>query len=206
MRNLEQGQATPALPTLIYLALALGDLTGDRLRLSDLLGDAQTLKLGPGDQRPVTRAWLDRVLEGHAVELSDADYSRDSSSRDPYDEFDEELEHAALQKMRELSGHKLTATERADQVAQLLDESQMPPQPEWDREDGEAPASLAEERAAKKLGIETGELQRRAIQLWERPLEEESARRAGAGSTPQARGRVTRVLVDEIREAAAKEV
>lgn len=71
----------------------------------------------------------------------------------------------------------------------------MPPEPVLPRS-----GSLAEDRAAKTLDIDIARLQQLAEELWTRSLEEESHRRAGPGSTPQARGRVTRVLVDEIRE------
>lgn len=53
----------------------------------------------------------------------------------------------------------------------------------------------------KKLGIGPLEVQQRAVQLWGRSLEAEALTRAGADSTPQARGRVTRVLVEEILES-----
>lgn len=62
-------------------------------------------------------------------------------------------------------------------------------------------SSLAERRAAERLGIDAGELQEWADQLWGRSLEEEAGHRAGPKSTPQARGHVTRGLVEEIRGA-----
>lgn len=94
-------------------------------------------------------------------------------------------------------------------IAGLLDEYQQPPEPdEVDEECPElaahegAPPTLAEQRAAKKLGITATELQMQAMELWGFSLEQESGRRAGPGSSPQARGRVTRVLLDEMREAS----
>lgn len=58
--------------------------------------------------------------------------------------------------------------------------------------------SLAETRAAKKLGIAPRELQEWAGKLWNKSLEAESAARAGLNSTPQKRGRIARGLVEEI--------
>ncbi|MEJ1089408.1 hypothetical protein WDU99_13895 [Microbacterium sp. Mu-80] len=55
------------------------------------------------------------------------------------------------------------------------------------------------ESSAKKLGVQPLLLQQHAVRLWGRSLETEALRRAGEGSTPQGRGRVTRILVDEIR-------
>jgi hypothetical protein len=93
----------------------------------------------------------------------------------------------------------MTRAEDYDRVAQFLEQSQMPPERMSPNSAQEAVGSLAEERAAKKLGISIARLRQLALALWARSLEEESFRRAGLDSTPQARGRVTRVLVDEIR-------
>ncbi|TFC62402.1 hypothetical protein E3O62_03795 [Cryobacterium sp. TMT2-15-1] len=114
-------------------------------------------------------------------------------------EVDEELEAEVLRKMREMRGREATRAEMADQVAQLLDQSQMPPEPATRNPAKDDAGSLAEERAAKKLGISIAQLRQLALDLWARSREEESSRRAGTDSTPQTRGRATRVLVDEIR-------
>ena len=119
--------------------------------------------------------------------------------------MDEEIEAEVLLKMREKRGREATRAEVADQVAQLLDQSQMPPEPATRNPAKGDAGSLAEERAAKKLGISIAQLRQLALDLWARSLEEESSRRAGTDSTPQARGRATRVLVDEIR-GSMKEV
>lgn len=71
------------------------------------------------------------------------------------------------------------------------------------RDPGTAAASLAESRAARKLGLTSHELQQQAILLWGRSLEEEALDRAGLDRTQQARGRVTRILVAEIQRAIA---
>ncbi|MGH3349288.1 MAG: hypothetical protein ACRDPS_01385, partial [Nocardioides sp.] len=68
-----------------------------------------------------------------------------------------------------------------------------------DREPKGPPTSLAVKRAAQKVGIAPAEFLDWADRLWGRSLEDEAARRAGTGSTPQARGLVTRRLVDEVR-------
>jgi hypothetical protein len=80
----------------------------------------------------------------------------------------------------------------------------MPPEPASRNSTTGDPGSLAEERAAKKLGISTAQLRKLALNLWAHSLEEESSRRAGSDSTPQARGRVTRLLVDELRVFAGE--
>lgn len=124
-------------------------------------------------------------------------------------EVDSELEAALLRR-----DGPLTAEERRAAFEQTLEQSQMPPEPACEETETAAfsqstdkptdvPPTLAEKRAAKALEISARELQRRAQRLWGRSLEDESARRAGPRSSPQARGRVTRVLVSEVRASIA---
>lgn len=92
---------------------------------------------------------------------------------------------------RALSGAPVTTTDSDFAVVEASDADVHP-----NRER----ASLAEQRAAAKLGISPVELQQRAIKLWGHALESEAARRAGAYSSPQTRGRITRLLVHKLRE------
>jgi len=198
--NIERGQASLTLPTLLLLALALGDVLGRPLTLSALLGDAELLTLGGDGQDPVDRPWMDRVLTG-------AEVARSADERVlPKDDFEdsEELDNEVFRRMRESHGKGLTPGERNDQFAQHLDQFQMPPEPAGRNSTTGDSGSLAEERAAKKLGLSTTQLRKLALDLWAHSLEEESSRRAGSDSTPQARGRVTRVLVDELRVFAGE--
>lgn len=155
VRNIEAGKVAPTLPTLIHLALALGSLTGEDLRLADVLGDADLLDLAVqgDDHRPVSRAWLNAVLAGGPVRLAPRRYESPGPFSDP------------------------------------------------DQEPKGPPASLAVKRAAQKVGIAPTEFLDWADRLWGRSLEDEAARRAGPESTPQARGLVTRRLVDAVRWA-----
>lgn len=69
-------------------------------------------------------------------------------------------------------------------------------------------ATLAETRLAKRNGVDAEALHAVCMALYGHSLDEEAAKRAGEGATPQKRGRVTRVLADEIldymRKVAAK--
>ena len=196
--NIERGQASLTLPTLLLLALALGDLLEEPLTLSALLGEVEVLTLASGGQHPVKRSWVDGVLKGAEVTMSSVDRVDRVDTEDDH-EVDEGFEDEVLRRMRETRGREATRAERADQVAHLLDQSQMPPESATRNPARGDAGSLAEERAAKKLGISLDRLRQLAVGLWARSLEEESSRRAGPDSTPQARGRVTRVLVDELR-------
>ena len=69
-------------------------------------------------------------------------------------------------------------------------------------------ATLAETRLANRSGVDSEALHEACMNLYGHSLDEEAAKRAGEGATPQKRGRVTRVLAGEIldymRKAAAK--
>lgn len=202
VQAIEGGRAAPTLPTLLTLALVLGRLSGEPLRFADMFGSVQALDrpyVVTPDQ-PVRTAWLQRVLSGLPVELLDADYEHARAVRMSVE--DEGLERALSERGR----GPLTPEERYGHVDAQWEAMNEPPEPGAFRSGGQrSSASLAESRAAKKLGIRPLELQRRAIQLWGRPLEVEALSRAGGEGSPQARGRITRVLVDEMRDALAEE-
>lgn len=69
-------------------------------------------------------------------------------------------------------------------------------------------ATLAETRLANRSGVDSEALHEACMNLYGHSLDEEAAKRAGDGATPQKRGRVTRVLAYEIldymRKVAAK--
>lgn len=198
--NIERGQASLTLPTLLFLALALGNLMGRPLTLSNLLGDAEILALSADDRHPVKRSWVDAALRGEEVTMS-PDTGAVVIDTESDDELDETLEDEVLAKMSETRGREISPAEKDGQVNQLIEQSQMPPEPTRRTSNRSAAGSLAEERAAKKLGITTARLRQLAHELWARSLEAEALTRAGVDSTPQARGRVTRVLVEEILES-----
>lgn len=200
VRNIERGQASLTLPTLLLLALALGHLMGRPLKLSDLLGDSEVLALAADNQYPVDRSWIDSTLRGEEVTVGEGTQA-DALDAEHDDGVEEGLEDEVLRTLREMRGRKLTREQRHGHLDQLVEQAQMPPEPNRRLRDRRPAASLAEERAAKKLGISAAHLRQLAHDLWARPLEDESSRRAGPDSTPQARGRVTRVLVDEMRES-----
>ncbi|QDW28593.1 helix-turn-helix domain-containing protein [Arthrobacter sp. KBS0702] len=197
VQAIEAGRAAPTLPTLLTLALVLGRLSGEPLRLADLLGAAEVLErpyVGRPDQ-PVLRAWVDRALSGASVELTDADHKHVHDR--PADAWDAHQDNAVAQR----GSGPLTAEERHAHVNARWEAMIEPPEAAGYRSARRPRVSLAESRAAKKLGIRPLEVQQRAVQLWGRSLEAEALTRAGADSTPQARGRVTRVLVEEILES-----
>ncbi|OYO00743.1 hypothetical protein CGZ95_08965 [Enemella evansiae] len=179
VRNIEKGQASLTLQTLILLALALGSFLEQPLRLSDLLGDAEALRLD--GRTDLTREWFDRVLTGAEVRATPDDLAWMAALNA------ERSERTERKKPKRTEGAERNPSERAGKGTN-------------ERRFTQQAASLAEERAAHRLGIGVRQLQELALALWERSLEDESRRRAGEDSSPQARGRVTRVLVAEIRD------
>jgi hypothetical protein len=143
----------------------------------------------------VLRLWVEGALAGYKVELTDADYVH-APERSPQI-ADGVREWAIAQR----SNERLTEEERHGQVDALWDAMNEPAEPDEYPRPPRSRVSLAESRAAKKLGVLPLELQQRAIGLWGRSIEAEALSRAGTESTPQARGRVTRLLVGEIRES-----
>lgn len=163
VQSIEDGTASPTLPTLLTLALALGWLTGEPLRLSDLLGDAERLDRPGPRGRPVSRAWVDQALSGAPIATPPAT----GSDRLPY------------------WGHLEVPidTQRERYLREVY-----------------RGASQAEYRAATQLGCHPSDVQFVAMMMWGgRTIDEESARRAGEGASPQKRGRITRQLIEEMR-------
>lgn len=60
--------------------------------------------------------------------------------------------------------------------------------------------TLAEERAARRIGVRPRQVAMWSNMLWRTHLDTEVARRAGTDATPQARGHITRQLVQEISD------
>lgn len=183
IRNFEAGKGTDRLPTLLTLGLALNHLTGDDLTVNDLLGSTEAMSPPVRNGLPPTRDWLSGVLSGEPVIL-----------RKP-----EDL----------VGGHKRFAETVRDASAQLTRlTKEMPSDLDFadlERIDLES-ETLAEQRAAAKLGILPKAIKAWSVSLWGQSLEEEAAARARAKATDtdkpvtaQARGAMTKHLLHEIR-------
>lgn len=62
-------------------------------------------------------------------------------------------------------------------------------------------STAAESRAAAKLGLQPLEVTRFCINWFGHTLDEEASKRAGAGASPQKRGRATREIIQEMQDA-----
>lgn len=191
VRNIELGKATTSLPNLICLALALGELSDRELTLSDLLGEAREID-GPSflGIHPVRRGAIDRILGDTPVVL---DASDDFVGTDiMLDGVIDLLQSPSVSQSLSQLKSDMPAGYRVGGHPAFKD----------------SPPSLAEERAAAKLGIRPAALRTWAHHLWGISLEEEASRRAevraqesGRAVTAQARGAMTRELLTEIQQA-----
>lgn len=179
IRNFENGKFALTLQNLTGLALVMGKVTGKPHRLVDLLGDTGDVgesfpQLASADKLGyLSREWLEGVLTGAVVEVGVSDYVRGG----------------------DFAADALTRAVTAMQaVAKLLP---------TDMSFEDIPAAtptLAEKRAAARLGERDDIVAVWARHLWGRSLDDEASARAGEGVSAQARGYATRALVNELRQ------
>ena len=175
--DLEAGRVSPTLPTLVSLALALGDLRGEPIKLYELLEadgfvsvSADLVLSGEALVHFVT-GWpvqvVLRYIPGGMDKVADLIAKSEAWS----DEYLASLNPAFVDVDKELAGEIYQRT-------------------------GEA-----EFRAAKALGVDEYDLAYASAHLWGRALSDERDQRSGPSATAQKRGRVTRQLYEELRAA-----
>lgn len=168
--DLEAGRVSPTYPMLVALALALGDIREEPIKLSDLVvHDGFVSVTG------------DLVLEGGALARYVTDAPVEVLVRDMptgQDELAEirRLEAETLESVRIFRG----VTEPI--VAHVLDGT------------GEA-----EDRAARALGVGDDVIAVASAHLWQQSLSDERDERAGRDASAQKRGRITRQLYAELK-------
>lgn len=179
IRNFEAGKFALTLQNLTGLATALSKLTGTPLRISDLLGDAADVGEGFPQRVPaedighLTREWLEEVLRGEPVAPGVSSYTGGEAwSQQAMTRAIDSLKRTAAELPRDLPFDDIPDVE----------------------------PTLAERRAAERLGKADHIVAVWARHLWGRSLDDEAGARAGDGASPQARGYVTRGLVAELRE------
>lgn len=183
VRNIQTGNATPTLPTLITLALALNQLTGEKLTLSDLLGDAEAIGPPTALGLPFSRPWVEQVLQGGVIEVGNVTTALVGGA----DKQDEILRNTpeALAAVLETVKAEFPPGLGFRELEQFGRELRRDP-------------SLAERRAADRLHVSPEAVIYWSAHLWGRSLDDEARARAGQDASPQARGAVTRRLVEEI--------
>lgn len=185
VRNIENGTAVTSLPNLLALGLALHALSDEELALSDLLGDSAAFEVPNGLGLPASRAWMNGVLSGAPIRFGDVTIDLIGGK--------EKAAEIVADLPKRIAKLRLELPEKTDYRLVGKFEKIEP--------------SLAEIRAAEKLGMSPRSLQIWAERLWGKSLEERSAELAAAKAnetgravTAQAKGAATRTLVKQIAE------
>lgn len=174
LTQVEHGEGAATIQLLLVLALTLSDLTEEEVTPERLLTTDNDVQLSP-DQELTGEAFTD-VFAGRTTTL---------------------LVHDVPGGVQEASEVVQRVIDTNSALGDILG---------GDvtfgviREANEA-RTLADERAARKLGLTDTELLAWSLQLWGKMMSAEVEERAEPGASPQKKGRITRQLMDEMREA-----
>ncbi len=190
------GSKADSLETLLILLATLNDLNRDDLRLSDIFIDCDAVEVGDGfeesggskaDSLETLLILLATLNDLNRDDLRLSDIFIDCDAVEVGDGF--EVDEDGF--FNALGG-------RPVDIADPFEHARLIP----------LYATLAETRLANRSGVDSEALHEACMNLYGHSLDEEAAKRAGEGATPQKRGRMTRVLADEIldymRKVAAK--
>lgn len=230
LRMEKGGSKADALPTLMILLATLNDLTGDTLTMADVFTDYA----GPVDLGDYTTSYenITNALQGDAVSFRNTHTELLERLREEEKQNQADHEWAELIKKRrglnaedlEFGLHAVSTTlppkfdTSEDRMEILIVANHLPTAAEarlerrMANDDGGLFAQLLDDYRIRKYydyyapeGLAVAAI---CDVLYGHSLDEEAAKRAGEGATPQKRGRVTRVLTGEIldymRKVAAK--
>lgn len=174
--SLEKGIAAGSLENMIVLSKTISAIDDRPFSLSDLFPGEGDIELS--DKLKISRSALRSILSGHEV-----DAERESSVEQTMAEFLNRRLAAELPAY--LADLSLKTIELASSIGDGAIRTHQP--------------TLAEERAAKKLGITPLAIAAMCMLEYQgRTLDEEAANRAGEHSSPQKRGRATRTILEEL--------
>ncbi|MFA7509462.1 MAG: hypothetical protein WCZ29_03160 [Mycolicibacterium vanbaalenii] len=175
--DLEAGRVSPTLPTLISVALALGDVRGEPIRLADLV-----------QCEGYVRVSGDLVLSGEAL-----------------------VHYVSGREVRVVMRYIPGGMDEVRQLFERYDATRKAFLAELNPNFADVEPSLylsiyeasgeAENRAATAVDTDLYNVSVASAYLWGRTLSDERDARAGADSTAQKRGRITRQLYDELKVA-----
>lgn len=178
--NLENGRATPNIQTLLIMAYVLSSASEDyRISPMTLLQahEGDVIEIGKTD---IYARSYNMLLEGALDELMASDVE---GGKEAQDKLLNNLQ-ASLQEVSEFNS-KLPDAKKFT----LRD---------WIKA-GEK-YSLADERAARKIGLSKDQFIVACFQKWGHPLSVETESRSKSGDSPQKRGRITRELLAELKD------
>lgn len=170
---MERGKVAPTLPTLFALAQALGDVTGERVSIVDLVWTDEWVELNP--DLIVRGDVLSSAVSGTPVHLTAGDV------------------FGAVDRMKEQIPKLISELK---ELPDYLDET-----PVTAIQQAERHAGATEERVAKDLGIGLVRMHHESAHLWGDSFSRERDRRAGPDANAQRKGQITRQMKAELRES-----
>jgi transcriptional regulator with XRE-family HTH domain len=173
--DFESGRVSPSVPTLFAVAQTLGDVTGTRISLSELLSTEQWVRVNTS-----------LVIAGPAL--------RSAMVGDPVDLSAEDTQ-GSMQQLGEIARASLDATAEWEQLPTPLKK-----QSRRQVAAATSRAGLSERRIAQQLEISLIYLSAMSLHLWGRSFTDERDARS-AGDSSHSRGRASRVLKEELRVA-----
>lgn len=172
--DLEAGRISPTVPTLLALTIAFGGLLGRPVALTEFFEAEGFVKLND-DFPPVRADMVLEALSGEPIDLK-VGHLRDGK----------EMAIAAFQKAH----------------AEWKTLPTLPDDPRTlDLQNVLHEAGPTEERIARDLGVSTLRLAYESARLWQKTFTQERDRRAGDVVSAQKRGRISRGMKDELRQA-----
>lgn len=172
--ELERGKLAINVVVLLVLAQALGDVTGRRIALGDLVHTQSWIQLN--NQLALAPAALEGALAGDAIDWTVSDV-----------EGGLELVESVFEDVSTIT-HDPDRWPLGSTVGDV-------------KAAHDLPIGLTETRVARQLGVTPRALNAHAFALWGTSLTQRRDEIAPAGSTAQARGHLTRELVEEIRRS-----
>lgn len=175
--DLESGRIPTTLPTLLAVAQALGDATGEPVSLSDLTQFDGWVEVNPafiirGDA--ITSALSGQPLKLKAKDVRGSAEQLDAAADQAFEQL------AADNAMLGSFGEDLPILE----VQRVMHE-----------------AGVAEQRVTKELEISPNVLAVLSLKLWGSSFSAERDRRAGTDANAQRRGQITRQMKQELRRS-----
>jgi transcriptional regulator with XRE-family HTH domain len=173
--DFESGRVSTTVATLFAVAQTLGDVTGTRISLPDLLSTEQWVRVN--SSLVIAGPALHSAMVGDPVDLSAEDTQ------------------GSMQQLGEIARASLDATAEWEQLpAPLKEQSRREVAAATSR------AGLSERRIAQQLEIGLMYLSAMSLHLWGRSFTDERDARS-VGDNSHSRGRASRVLKEELRVA-----
>lgn len=178
MSRIERGEGSIGLETVLMLSVILADLTGKLVSVSDLLESGESVALAP-------RATL-RPGVAQTLTCGSGDVAADGLIEEEEAIFADQMQN--WDEIKDALGRLISRkAEPALFLSALME------------------MTLSDDRNARKLGLTSAEFSAWSVRLWGHLMSKETEKRAPEGATAQKKGRITRELMAEMREAVERD-